>query len=115
VRELPARLAAASIAPEVTDILTSSVHLDVERLRLSLDGGWPWETVRIEREFHRQSYGHSTLGYRLFHMFVLGTAGLLPPRSSTDCGVGIPRAGLPSAAACRKRHACPIPFRYEAT
>ena len=80
VRELPARLAAASIAPEVTDILTSSVHLDVERLRLSLDGGWPWETVRIEREFYRQSYGHSTFGYRLFHMFVLGTAGLLPPK-----------------------------------
>jgi hypothetical protein len=31
VRELPARLAAASIAPEATDILTSSVHLEAER------------------------------------------------------------------------------------
>jgi hypothetical protein len=80
VRELPTRLAAAGIAPEVTDILTRSVYLDAERLRLSLGGGWPWETVRIEREFHKQTYGHSTFGYRLFHLSVLGTAGLLPPK-----------------------------------
>jgi len=94
--------------------LTSSVHLDVERLRLSLDGGWPWETVRIEREFYRQSYGHSTFGYRLFHMFVLGTAGLLPPRSSTDCGVGIRRAGLPGCDSLSEAPRLSIPFRYEA-
>ncbi|HET9995275.1 MAG TPA: glycosyltransferase [Candidatus Acidoferrum sp.] len=79
VRELPARLAAAGIAREVTDILTRSVGLDATRLRLALGEGWPWETVRVERESRQQAYVQSTIGYRLFHAGVLGVAALLPP------------------------------------
>ncbi len=81
VRDLPARLAAAGISAEVADILTSSVHLDAERLRLSFRGGWSWESVRVERESHRQAYVQSTFGYRLFHLAVLGLAGILPPKT----------------------------------
>jgi len=80
VRDLPTRLAAAGIPAEVASILTSSVHLDAERLRLTLGGGWPWQSVRVERESQRQAYGHRTFGYRLFHLAVLGLAGVLPPK-----------------------------------
>jgi hypothetical protein len=79
VRELPPRLAVAGISSEVTGILTRSVQLDAARLRLSLGEGWPWETVRVERESCQQVYGRSTIGYRLFHAAVLGVAALLPP------------------------------------
>lgn len=79
-RELPARLAAAGIADEVAEILTNSVNLDAVRLRLSLGEGWFWETVKVEREAYRQAYRNATLGYRMFHLAVLGMATVLPPR-----------------------------------
>ncbi len=80
VRELPARLVAAGISNEVARILIASVHLDAERIRLSLGEGWPWDTVRVEREGFRQAYRGETFGYKLFHFAVLGTALMLPPR-----------------------------------
>jgi glycosyltransferase involved in cell wall biosynthesis len=79
-RELPARLAAAGIADEVVEILIDSVNLDAVRLRLSLGEGWPWETVKVEREAYRQAYRHATFGYWMFHLAVLGIATVLPPR-----------------------------------
>jgi glycosyltransferase involved in cell wall biosynthesis len=79
-RELPARLAAAGIADEVAEILTNAVNLDAVRLRLSLGEGWPWETVKVEREAYRQAYCHATFGNRIFHLVVLGIAMVLPPR-----------------------------------
>src|ERR1700682_2919389 len=56
VHDLPSRLVAAGISAEVTNMLTNSVQLDAERLRLSFRGGWSWESVRVERESHRQAY-----------------------------------------------------------
>jgi glycosyltransferase involved in cell wall biosynthesis len=79
-RELPARLAAAGIPDEVAEILTNSVNLDAVRLRLSLGEGWPWETVKVEREAYQQAYCHETFGNRIFHLVVLGIAMVLPPR-----------------------------------
>jgi len=81
VHNLPARLGAAGIAAGVINILTSSVRVDAERLRLSLGGGRSWQSVRVERENHRQAYVQSTFGYRLFHLAVLFLAGVLPPKT----------------------------------
>jgi glycosyltransferase involved in cell wall biosynthesis len=80
VRDLPARLVAARIPGEVIDSLTTTVRLDADRLRLSLGDGWSWETVRVERQGFRQAYRDATIGYRLFHLAVLGVALLSPPR-----------------------------------
>jgi hypothetical protein len=79
LRELPPRLETAGIGKDVIRILTDCVHVDTERLRLSLGEGWPWDTVRIEREAHRQAYREATFGYYLFHAAVLGVAAVLPP------------------------------------
>jgi hypothetical protein len=81
VRDLPARLVAAGISAEVTNILMSSVQQDAERLRLSLRERWSRESVCVERESHRQAYAQSPFGYRLFHLAVLGLAGVLPPET----------------------------------
>jgi glycosyltransferase involved in cell wall biosynthesis len=81
VHNLPPRLVAAGIAADVINILTSSVHVDAERLRLSLGGGRSWQSVRIERETYRQAYEQTTFGYRLFHLAVLFLAGVLPPKT----------------------------------
>jgi glycosyltransferase involved in cell wall biosynthesis len=79
VSELPSRLQRAGVLEEVIRALTDCVRVDTERLRLSLGNGWPWETVRLEREANRQTYGGASFGYHLFHAAVLATAAVLPP------------------------------------
>ena len=79
VNNLPPRLRKAGVPEEAIRVLTDSVRLDTDRLRLSLGEGWPWETVRVEREANHQAYRGSSLGYHLFHFAVLGAAAVLPP------------------------------------
>lgn len=79
VSDLPPRLRKAGVPEEVIRVLTDSVRLDTDRLRLSLGEGWPWETVRVEREANRQAYRDASFGYHLFHAAVLGAAAVLPP------------------------------------
>lgn len=79
VSDLPSRLQHAGVPEEVIQTLTGSVHLDTERLRLALGKGWPWETVRVEREANQQAYREISPGYRFFHTAVLGLAAVLPP------------------------------------
>lgn len=80
VRELPPRLSAAGISPDVTKILTEADRLDAERIRLSLGEGWPWETIRIEHETFRRNYDRISVRYGVFHLATLCLAGFLPPR-----------------------------------
>ncbi len=80
VKDLPPRLNAAGIAPEIVEFLTLPNWIDATRLRLSLGRGWPWETVRVERCAFRNAYKSSSFGYRLFHAAVLLAASLTPPK-----------------------------------
>ena len=81
VRELPARLAAAGAPQDVIEAFMAPVRVETERLRLTLAGGAPWETFRVERAANRLAYRDASPGYRFFHALVL-TAGLvLPPRT----------------------------------
>ncbi len=79
LNELPSRLQRAGVKEEVIRILTDCVRTDTERLRLSLGKGWPWETVKTERQANRQAYGRATFGYHLFHAAVMVVAAVLPP------------------------------------
>ena len=77
--QLPLRLERASVPREVAGLLARATRVDAERLRLSLGEGWPWQTLRTEREAYRLAYQRRDLGYRIFHGIVLGIALLLPP------------------------------------
>lgn len=79
LRDLSPRLTKAGAPEAVIQILTDSVRLDVKRLGLALGKGWPWDTVRVEREARQQAYRGATFGYHLFHAAVLGAAAVLPP------------------------------------
>lgn len=81
VRELPARLASAGTPPDVLAAVMAPVLLEAERLRLSLEGGAPWETFRVERAAHHLAYKDASLGYRFFHALVLAVGLVLPPRT----------------------------------
>jgi hypothetical protein len=79
--KLPQRLAEFGTSPEVTAGVVESDRLDSERLRLMLDGGWPWETFRVEHAHFRAGYRDPDLGYLFFKYFVLLTTLALPPKT----------------------------------
>jgi len=79
--KLPQRLAEFGMSPEVTAAVVESDRLDSERLRLTLDGGWPWETFRVEQAYFRAEYRDPDLGYLFFKYFALLTTLALPPKA----------------------------------
>jgi glycosyltransferase involved in cell wall biosynthesis len=81
LRDLPPRLLEAGIPVQAIEILRAPLSIDAGRLRLSLGEGWPWKTVKIERAAFRDMLRNSTLSYKLFHLFVLGVAAILPPKT----------------------------------
>ncbi|HEY6946114.1 MAG TPA: glycosyltransferase [Candidatus Acidoferrum sp.] len=80
VNDLPPLLSAAGITPAIVESLTLPNWIDSTRSRLALGGGWPWETMWVEREAFRSAYKDASVGYRLFHAAVLAAACLTPPR-----------------------------------
>jgi glycosyltransferase involved in cell wall biosynthesis len=79
-RELEDRLPDASIPPDSVRAIVEQLQVGAIRMRLMLDGGWPWETFRAERADFRLSYKDSGMAYRIFKLCVLGATLVLPPR-----------------------------------
>jgi glycosyltransferase involved in cell wall biosynthesis len=80
VKHLPRRLACLGVSDEIISAVLESDQLDSDRLRLSLDGGKPWNTFRVESAVFRSSYRNPDLGYRLFKYLVLFLTLLMPPK-----------------------------------
>ena len=80
-REVPPRLASLGIPSEIADAALFSLKLEVEMLRLRVEGGWSWEMFRTERAMARYSYSSAGLGYRAFKTFSLALSLVLPPKT----------------------------------
>jgi len=80
VEELPPKLCSLGVPQGVIEVLFRSRRVEIERMRLGLDGGSPLNTFRVERAAYEIAYGDVTWRYRLFHVFVLAQTLLLPPR-----------------------------------
>jgi glycosyltransferase involved in cell wall biosynthesis len=79
-QEFPVRLSALGISPEIVAVMLEPRKIEAERLRLAVEGGWPWETFRIENEASRVAYKGLPFGYRLFHSMVLALTLAVPPK-----------------------------------
>jgi hypothetical protein len=75
------RLASLGISSEAISIVVEPIRVGVARANLLLDGGWPWETYRVERADLRHSYGQLGMGYRGFKELALATTLLMSPRA----------------------------------
>ncbi|MGO9639756.1 MAG: glycosyltransferase [Candidatus Acidiferrales bacterium] len=80
-RELPPRLASLGVSPEIADAALLSLKLEVDMLRLRVEGGWSWEMFRAERAAAHYSYSGASLGYRAFKAFSLALSLVLPPKT----------------------------------
>jgi GT2 family glycosyltransferase len=80
VRELPIALRAAVVPENAIEAIIEPTWVEAERLRLSLDGGKPWETLRVERADFGFAYREASAGYHIFKTLVFGLTLILPPR-----------------------------------
>ncbi len=79
-KTLSYRLAQLGIAPQVRRALLDYTEASAAQLRLSLDGGWPWETVDAEWRAYRVTHPYAPAAHRIFKSLALLGALLLPPR-----------------------------------
>lgn len=75
-KELPARGASA----EVVDCVVEIVQADADQMRLMLDGGAPWETVRTENKIYEVMHSDAPRLQRVFRGLAMVPAMFLPPR-----------------------------------
>jgi glycosyltransferase involved in cell wall biosynthesis len=79
-RSVREQLERHGIGRETTQVIIEIIQADADQLRLHLDGGWPWETVRTERKIYEVMHPVAPLPHRVFKMLSLLPAMALPPK-----------------------------------
>jgi glycosyltransferase involved in cell wall biosynthesis len=73
-------LASRRVPADAIQCLVEIVQADADQMRLMLDGGAPWETVRTENTLYAVMHGDAPRSYRLFRWTTMLPAYVLPPR-----------------------------------
>src|SRR5579864_3239175 len=76
---LPSYLSAAGVSSDAVSAFVKPDLLECERLRIILDGGWPWETFSLELKRFRTAYEHNSASYSVFKWLVLASTLFMPP------------------------------------
>jgi len=77
---LNSELPVYGVAPEIVQCVTEIVQAESDQIRLRLDGGFPWDTVHIERKIYRIMHEDAPASHRLFRSLTMIPALVLPPR-----------------------------------
>lgn len=80
-KSLRAELTAMGVEKQALRTIVEVVQAEADQLRLSIDGGWPWETVRTEWTLYRVWHEDAYLAHRIFKSLILSGALLLPPKA----------------------------------
>jgi hypothetical protein len=80
-KELRESLRQANLDPKTRKAIVETVEIERNHLRLSLDGGWPWETVSTELKLMRILHGDASIWQHLFSCARLIPALIMPPRA----------------------------------
>jgi hypothetical protein len=75
-RALPSR----GVPGDAVDCVCEIVENEAWQMRLMLDGGPPWETLRVENAIYRIMHGDAPVSHRIFRFATMIPALLLPPR-----------------------------------
>ena len=78
LRFLPQQLARSGVPQPAISALMQPRQLERERIRIELQGGWPWETFRLEFRRFRASYERYSLSYAIFKFLALLPALVMP-------------------------------------
>ena len=77
---LSQKLEELGIDREVIRTVLAFTHISVDQLRLSLDGGWPWETFKTEWTLYRILHPDAKISRRVFKLLMLLGALVTTPR-----------------------------------
>lgn len=80
VERLSERLCAEGVDPAARRVIIELTQVEADQLRLILDGGYPWETVRTEWRLYRILNERVPFSRRTFKCLSLIPALVLPPR-----------------------------------
>ena len=75
----PGMLARLGVSPEAVAAILLPDELDRDRLRIDLEGGWPWDAFRLERRRFLAKYEKPTPAYAAFKWLALAPALFMPP------------------------------------
>lgn len=81
VRCLGSQLLALEVKDKTIAAVIESIQADANQLRLMLDGGWPWETVRTEWTIYSVMFSDLPFSRRAFKALSLLPALAIPPRA----------------------------------
>jgi glycosyltransferase involved in cell wall biosynthesis len=74
------KLPSVGLTVEVVDCVTEIVQADADQLRLMLDGGSPWQTVRAEYKVFEVLHADASRSQHFFRALSMIPAFFLPPR-----------------------------------
>jgi glycosyltransferase involved in cell wall biosynthesis len=77
---LQIKLSELGLSKEIARVIVDSVKTEADFLRLQVDGGMPWETVRIEIRNYRMTHENASISHWLFKILGLMPACVLPSR-----------------------------------
>ena len=80
-RSLTAKLEEQKAKERITRIAVESIETEAELIRLSLDAGFPWETVRTEVRNYRIMHPDASLPHWFFKWLALLPSCLMPSRN----------------------------------
>ena len=78
---LTARLGETGVEESIARMSIEPIECEAELIRLSLDAGLPWETVRAEMRNYRILHPGASLPYRLFKWLALLPSCVMPSRN----------------------------------
>ena len=78
---LTARLGETGVEENIARMSIEPIECEAELIRLSLDAGLPWETVRTEMRNYRIVHPGASLPYRLFKWLALLPSCVMPSRN----------------------------------
>jgi len=79
-KSLSQKLEELGIEEQVRRAVVEYTEISADQLRLVLDGGWPWETVKTEWTLYRIVHPDARVSHRLFKLLVLLGALVMTPR-----------------------------------
>ncbi|MGC1483810.1 MAG: glycosyltransferase [Candidatus Acidiferrum sp.] len=79
-KNLALRLPESGASEEAIHVVVHAIQVEADQLRLSVDGGAPWETVRTELAMYRLLHSDAPWTHRVFKYAILLPAYVVPPR-----------------------------------
>jgi glycosyltransferase involved in cell wall biosynthesis len=79
-RSLSQQLENLGTDPQVRRTVIEYTQASADQLRLVIDGGWPWETLRTEWKIYEILHPEARFSHRIFKLLILFAALVMPPR-----------------------------------